>query len=282
MKKTDQIQNTEVVTDASGRQYHIALAPGEISPYIILVGEAKRAERAAKLLDNIRVEQYNREYHTFTGNYKGTEVTIMSTGMGPGCIEIGMVEIFQITKNPAFIRVGTSGILQPHIGLGDLIISSGAVRLEDTSTFFVHEGYPAVANYEVVAALVKSADTENVPYHVGITATGSGFYGAQGRDIPGLYIRDTGIPEEMGKMNVYNFEMEASTIFNLANTMGLRASAVCTGIFHRVTGQAVSSDLKAQREKEALTTALEALLLVEKMDKKKEAAGKKYWVPETI
>ena len=90
-KKIDQIQNADVVSDASGRQYHINLAPGELAEYVVLVGEAKRSERAAELLQDIRVEQYNREYHTFTGTYKGTPVSVMSTGMGPGCIEIGMI-----------------------------------------------------------------------------------------------------------------------------------------------------------------------------------------------
>lgn len=280
--KTAQIQSADVVSDASGRQYHIALTPGELAEYIILVGEAKRAERAAALLDNITVEQHNREYRTFTGEYKGTPVSVMSTGMGPGCIEIGMIEIFQITKNPTFIRVGTCGALQKQIGLGDMVISSGAVRLEDTSTYFVHEGYPAIANHEVIMALIMASEQQKIPYHVGLTATASGFYGAQGRKIPGIHVRNPDLPDQMAAMNVYNFEMESSTIFNLANMKGFRASTICEAIANRPKGTFIDPDLKAKGEMEALTIGFEAFRIIEQMDKIKAAKNKAHWVPETI
>jgi uridine phosphorylase len=281
-KKTAKIENADVVSDATGRQYHIALAPGELAEYIILVGEAKRAEKAATLLDNITVEQHNREYRTFTGEYKGTPVSVMSTGMGPGCIEIGMIEIFQITKNPTFIRVGTSGGLQENIELGDMVISSGAVRLEDTSTYFVHEGYPAIANHEVVLALIMASEKQKVPYHVGLTATASGFYGAQGRKIPGIYVKNPDLPDQMAAMNVYNFEMESSTIFNLANMKGFRASSICQALNNRQKGTFIDPELKAEREAQSLIIGFEALKIIEQMDKVKLAKNKEHWIPEAI
>jgi len=281
-KKTTAIQSADVVSDATGRQYHIALAPGDLAEYIILVGEAARSEKAATLLDNIRVEQHNREYRTFTGEYKGTPVSVMSTGMGPSCTEIGMIEIFQITKRPTFIRVGTSGGLQKHIGLGDMVISSGAVRLEDTSTYFVHEGYPAIANHEVILALMMASEKQQVPYHVGLTATASGFYGAQGRKIPGIYVRNPDLPEQMAAMNVYNFELESSTIFNLANMQGCRASSICEAINNRPAGTFIDPELKAKREMQALVIGFEALKILEKMDKVKAAKNKKHWIPKEI
>lgn len=283
MKKTQHIQSSDVVSDVTGRQYHIALAPGELAEYIMLVGEAKRAERAAEqFLTDITVEQYNREYHTFTGTYKDTQVSVMSTGMGPGCIEICMVEIFQVTNSPAFIRVGTCGALQKHIELGSMVISSGAVRLEDTSTYFVHEGYPAIANYEVITALATAAKKNNIPFHIGLTATGSGFYGAQGRKVPGIYIRNPDLPDQMAAMNVYNFEMESSTIFNLASMKGLRASSVCEVIANRPNGTFIDPELKAKHEKTALLNGFEALRILAKMDQTKAAKGEEYWVPDSL
>src|SRR3989338_5884486 len=246
------IQSADVVCDKQGRRYHIDLAPGELAEYIVLVGEAKRAERAAKLLTDIRIERYNREYHTFTGRYKGLEISIMSTGMGPGCTEIGVIEIFQITKNPTLLRVGTCGSLQPKMEVGDLIISTGAVRLEDTSTYFVHEGYPAIANHEAVLALTMAADKLDIKYHLGITATGSGFYGAQGRDIPGIHIRYPNLPDELAKMNVANCYKKTF----------------------------ISNEQKSAKEKIALTAGLDALLILAKMDKAKTAKNKKYWIPD--
>ncbi|MGD9152505.1 MAG: nucleoside phosphorylase [Gammaproteobacteria bacterium] len=280
--KTEQIQNADVVSDVTGRQYHIALAPGELAEYIILVGEAKRAERAAALLDNITVEQHNREYRTFTGEYKGTPISVMSTGMGPGCIEIGMIEVFHVTKNPTFIRVGTCGSLQEQINLGDMVISSGAVRLEDTSTYFVHEGYPAIAHHEVIMALMMASEQQEIPYHVGLTATASGFYGAQGRKIPGIHVKNPDLPDQMAAMNVYNFEMESSTIFNLANMKGFRASTICEAVANRPKGTFIDPELKAKRETEALIIGFEAFRLIEQMDKVKAAKNKTHWLPKEI
>jgi uridine phosphorylase len=162
--------------------------------------------------------------------------------------------------------------------LGDLIISSGAVRLEDTSTYFVHEGYPAIAHHEVILSLIASAEKNKAPYHVGLTATASGFYGAQGRHIPGIHVRNPQLPEQMAAMNVYNFEMESSTIFNLANMKGFRAGTVCVAIANRPKGTFIDPEKKSDNEMLCLLTGLDALVNLAQMDKAK--ANKKYWVPE--
>ncbi|MBN1683891.1 MAG: nucleoside phosphorylase [Gammaproteobacteria bacterium] len=262
--KTKQIQNADVVCDETGRQYHIGLAPGELSEYVLLTGSAERAFMASEMLTDIRIENRNREYQTFTGKYNGFEVSVMSTGMGPGCTEIGVIEIFQITKNPTLIRIGTSGGLQEQMGLGDLVISTGAVRLEDTSTYFVCEGYPAVAHYEVVTALIEACDKIKVPYHVGLTATASGFYGAQGRKIPGIYIRNPGLADELAQMNVKNFEMEASTLFTLCTMKEVRAGAICVAVNNRSKGTFVDPETYKKREKDALIAGFDALIKLHK------------------
>lgn len=273
------IQNANVVSDAAGRQYHIDLAPGDLAEYVILVGDPMRAVRASELLTDIRLERRNREFYSFTGKYKGLEVTIMSTGIGTSNTEITMVECYQIAKNPAFIRVGTCGSLQPEIKNGDFVISTGAVRLEDTSTYFVNDGYPAVANYEVVMSLILACEREKVPYHLGLTATASGFYGAQGRSIPGLPLRYPDLQENMAAMHVANFEMESSTLFIMASLMKLRASTICLAIAHRPTGAFITPEAKTHGERAALIAGLEALVELSKMDEAKHNARKHYWYP---
>ncbi len=274
------IQNADVVSDASGRQYHIDLAPGELSEYVLMVGDPQRSVRAAEsYLKDIRVSRHNREFYSYTGMYKGLEVTIMSTGIGPSNTEIAVIECSQIAKKPVFIRVGTCGSLQPQIKLGDMIISSAAVRLEDTSTYFVHEGYPSVANYEVLIALLSACESEKLSYHVGITGTASGFYGAQGRKIPGVHLRYPNLQEDLAEMNVANFEMESSTLFTLTTMMGLRASTLCLAIAQRQTGGFISPEMKKEGEHQALTAGLDGLVELAKMDAAKAKAGKRYWVP---
>ena len=108
--------------------------------------------------------------------------------------------------------------LQPEIALGDLIISTGAVRLESTTSFFVHDGYPAVADYEAVLALIEAAERLGHRTHVGLTATAPGFFGAQGRPIPQLPIRYPDLAEDMARQRVMNFEMEASALLVLATS----------------------------------------------------------------
>jgi uridine phosphorylase len=135
------------------RQYHIALERGELAEYILLVGDPGRVAKVAAHFDAVEVERSNREITTATGTYRGMRLSAMSTGMGPDNVEIVLAEVMEITDQPSFIRIGSSGALQPEIELGDLIVSIGAVRLENTTDFYVHPGYPAIAHREVVAAL---------------------------------------------------------------------------------------------------------------------------------
>ena len=102
-------------------------------------------------------------------------LSVMSTGMGPDNTEIVLAEVLEITDQPTFVRVGSSGGLQPNIGLGDLVVSTGAVRLENTTDFYVHPGYPAIAHRDVVQALDAACRELGFAYHVGITATAPGF-----------------------------------------------------------------------------------------------------------
>ena len=120
-----------------------------------------------RLLDDVELERRHREFASVTGTYRGQRVSIVSTGIGTDNVEIVMAEILAITERPTFIRVGSCGGLQPEIGLGDLVISTGAVRLETTTSWFVHDGYPAVADYEAVVALIEAAERLGHRYHVG-------------------------------------------------------------------------------------------------------------------
>ena len=173
-----------VALPAGERQYHIGLGPGDLAEYILLPGDPDRTARIATRLENIEGSWQHREFASVTGTYRGERVSVVSTGIGSDNVEIVVAEILAITKRPTFIRVGSCGGLQPEIAIGDLIISSGSVRLEATTGFFVHDGYPAVADYEAVAALVEAAAKLGHRAHVGITATAPGFFGAQGRPIP--------------------------------------------------------------------------------------------------
>lgn len=261
------------------RQYHIALGPGELAEYILLPGDPDRTAVIAARLDSIEVERRHREFASVTGLYRGERVAVVSTGIGTDNVEIVVAEILAITQRPTFIRVGSCGALQPGIALGDLVISSGAVRLETTTSWFVHEGYPAIAHHEALAALIEAAERLGHRYHVGITATAPGFYGAQGRPVPQLPIRYPDLAEEMARQRVLNFEMEASSVMVLAGLAGCRAGVVCAVYAQRTTGEFLDERARERAESAVVETGLEALTILAEMDRATSAAGADRWRP---
>jgi uridine phosphorylase len=268
-----------IAVPAGERQYHIGLGPGELAEYILLPGDQDRTTRIASRFDQVEREHRHREFASATGRYRGQRVSVVSTGIGTDNVEIVIAEILAITERPTFIRVGSCGAIQPEMDLGHLAISTGAVRLETTTSWFVHDGFPAVADYEAVAALIEAAERLGHRYHVGLTATAPGFYGAQGRPIPQLPIRYPDLAEEMARQRVMNFEMEASALLVLASLARCRAGVVCAVYANRTTGEFVEGAAKDAAEAACIETGLEGLLILAEMDRQKREAGVDRWRP---
>ena len=261
------------------RQYHIGLGPGELAEYLLLPGDPDRTDRIAGRLESIEREHRHREFASVTGTYRGLRLSVVSTGIGTDNVEITVAEILAITDRPTFIRVGSCGALQPEMELGDLVVTTGAVRLESTTSFFVHDGYPAVADYEAVVALLEAANRLGYRTHVGLTATAPGFFGAQGRPIPHLPIRYPDLAEEMTRQRVMNFEMEASALLVLAGLASSRAGVVCAVYAQRSTGRFVEGSQKDAAEAACIETGLESLLILAEMDRQKRRADTERWRP---
>jgi uridine phosphorylase len=268
-----------VAIPESDRQYHIDLGKGELAEYILLPGDQDRTAKVAQRFESVEFQKRHREFATATGVYRGKRVSCVSTGIGTDNVEIVIAEILAITEKPTFIRIGSCGVLRDDIALGDLVVSTGAVRLEATTRYFVHEGYPAVADYAAVAALLEAANSLGHRAHLGITATAPGFYGAQGRPIPQLPIRFPDLADEMTRQGVVNFEMEASAVLVLAGLAKCRAGVVCTAYAQRVSGAFVQGEQKDRAEAACIDTGLEALRLLAEMDEATRAAGAAHWRP---
>lgn len=272
--------SSEKVTTDAGRQYHIGLKEGEVNPYILFCGDPARAKRIAKLFDTVEEEHSNREYLTLTGSYNDIPLSVMATGMGPDNMEIAVVELLQIVEEPTFLRIGSCGSLKTEIELGDVVVSTGALRLENTSTYFVHEGFPSIAHHEIVIALLKAADELDISSHSGITATGSGFYGAQGRDIEGFPLQNPDLSDQLKEMNVANFEMESSTLFTLSSVQNIRAGTVCGVYANRPRDVFVGDQEKKETEMKAIQCGLRSIEILQKMDQQKESRGQSNWIPD--
>jgi uridine phosphorylase len=277
--RVDSPRDRRIAIPEGERQYHIGLGPGDLAEYILLPGDPERTARIATRFDSIELEHQHREFATVTGTFRGERISVVSTGIGTDNVEIVVAEILAITKRPTFIRVGSCGALQPEMNLGDLAITTGAVRLESTTSFFVHDGYPAVADYEAVVALIEAAERLGHRYHVGVTATAPGFFGAQGRPIPQLPIRYPDLAEDMARQRVMNFEMEASALLVLSSLARCRAGVVCAVYANRTTGEFVGGATKDAAEAACVDTGLESLIVLAEMDAQKRAASTDRWRP---
>ena len=261
----------------SQRQYHIDAAPGDVADHILLVGDPDRAQSVANQFDSIRYSNSHREYRLHTGRHEGLDVTVVCVGMGAGSMEIGVVELCQIVEQPTFIRCGSCGALQPGLDLGDLVIAQGAYRLESASLGFVGEGYPAFAHAEAVIALCQAAEESGATHHVGVTATASGFYGAQGRTAPGFPPRDPESVERLAAQGVLNLEMEASCLFTLAAMRGARAGAVCAVYANRPQDTFIEQPAMGEAEERCFKVGLGALHHLAAM--RKARGTRPHWHP---
>jgi uridine phosphorylase len=271
--------DARVAVPAGERQYHIGVGPGDLAEFILLPGDQDRVELVASHFESVELRHRHREFATATGTYRGLRVSCVSTGIGTDNVEIVLAEILAITHQPTFIRIGSCGALQPGMEIGDLVISTGSVRLETTTSWFVRDGYPAVAHYEAVLALEEAASKLGHRHHMGLTATAPGFYGAQGRPIPHLPIRYPDLAEEMARQGILNFEMEASALLVLAGLGGSRAGVVCAVYANRRTGQFAEGDTRTKAEAAVVETGLESLLVLAELDRQKQMAGAARWRP---
>ncbi|MGM0590598.1 MAG: nucleoside phosphorylase [Halobacteriota archaeon] len=254
-------------------QYHLEVSPDDVADAALLPGNPERVDKITALWDDFEAVASHREFRTATGTYDGTPLTVTSTGIGSPSAAIAVEELAGVGVD-TFVRVGSCGAIQPEMDVGDLVISTGAVRQEGTSDEYVREDYPAVADYEVVSALVAAAERLGYDYHLGVTMSTDSFYAGQARPGVGDY-RAPGserLLDELRAANVKNVEMEAAAILTLASVYGLRAGAVCTVYANRSTGE-----FRTEGESRAAETACLAVALLARMDERKRAANTPHW-----
>lgn len=256
-------------------QYHLAVTPEDVADTVLLPGNPERIEKITRFWDESEEKAHHREYRTVSGTYDGTPISVTSTGIGGPGAAIAVEELARAGSD-TFIRVGSCGSIREEVSVGDLVITTGAVRQEGTSKEYVREDYPATADHEVVSALTAAAERLDYEYHLGTTMSADSFYSGQGRpgfegfEAPGS---DT-LVEDLQEVNVTNIEMEASAILTIANVYGLRAGAVCAVYANRVTGE-----FRTESDQRASEVASLATKLLARMDEVKAEAGVDHWHP---
>ncbi|MBI4244926.1 MAG: nucleoside phosphorylase [Planctomycetes bacterium] len=254
-----------------GKQYHIGCSRGDLAPVILLVGDPARAEKIAKLFSKINFQVESREYVTYTGEYQNMPLSVMSTGIGADNTDIAVVEIAQCLDKATLIRVGSCGAIQDQIEIGDLVISSGAISHENTSSHYEGSVEKPQSDLDVLAALKKAAEELNIRHFVGTTCTASSFYAGQGREVPGFPVRDKEIIRRLSKQGVLSLEMETSLLFNLANHVAkpkgrLRAGAVCAVYSSRTRRIGFDEQMIQKGEQNCIKVALLAAKFLSRGD----------------
>jgi len=264
------IKNSELILNSDGSIYHLHLKPSDIADTLIFVGDQERVAEVTKHFDSIEFETQSREFKTQTGTYKGTRLSVISTGIGSDNIDIVINELDalvnidfetrEIKKNKtslSIVRIGTSGALQPDIAVDSFVLSSygvdingmlqsykiDAIKHADIEAAFVkhtqwspQKPYPIIIeNSKVLEAKLKSDQTST-----GLTATCGGFYGPQGRVLR-LELQDDSMNHKMDSfdykgLKVTNFEMETSAIYGLSKLLGHEACSMNAILANRALG----------------------------------------------
>ena len=264
------VSATRPVTE-DREQYHLEVKEGDVAKSVLIPGDPQRVERISSLWDSTREVAMHRQFVTHTGKYKGADISACSTGIGGPGTAIVIEELANVGAD-TFLRVGSCATLKEDIEIGDIIISTAAVRLDGTSKQYVRPEYPASASYEVVLAFVEAAETLGLTYHLGISASTDSFYLGQSRPGFGGYTQSMSetLIDDLTRANVANFEMEAATLFTLGNIFGFRTGAACAVYANRVR-----DEFEVKGESDVIKCGNEAVKILAELDEEK--SSKKYW-----
>lgn len=226
----------------------------------ITPGDPARVERIAALFDDPEPLAATREYTTWRGRLGGRRVVACSTGIGGPSTSIAVEELAQLGVR-TFLRVGTTGAIQPGVDVGTLIVTTGSVRLDGASRHFAPIEYPAVADFECTTALVESARAAERPLRIGVTASADTFYPGQERyDTVSGHVTTAlrGSRDEWQKLGVLNYEMESSTLFTMCAANGWRAGCVAGVIVNRHHQEIPADGVAEQVEADSVRVVVDA------------------------
>ncbi|MFP1935660.1 uridine phosphorylase [Lonsdalea quercina] len=217
--------------------FHLGLTQEDVhgAELAIVPGDPARVEKIALLMEKPVFLASHREFTSWRAELAGKPVIICSTGIGGPSTSIAVEELAQLGVR-TFLRVGTTGAIQPHIAVGDVLVTTAAVRLDGASLHFAPMEFPAVADFACTAALVEATRAAGHTLHVGVTASSDTFYPGQERyDTFSLRVvrRFRGSMEEWQSMGVLNYEMESATLLTMCASQGLRAGMVAGVIVNR-------------------------------------------------
>ena len=249
------------------RQYHIQVAPGEVGRYVILPGDPKRCALIAKYFDNPVQIADNREYITITGTLDGKKVSVTSTGIGGPSAAIAIEELVRCGAD-TFIRVGTCGGMQEDVLSGDIVIASGAIRMDGTGREYAPIEYPAVSDFEVTSALGQAAEELNMRFHIGVTQSKDSFYGQHSPETMPVSYELENKWNAWLRMGCLASEMESATLFIVGSFHRVRVGSVCMVMANQERARKNLPNPIVHDTDAAIRTAIQAVrILISKYDR---------------
>ena len=252
-------------TEGAGYQYHVGLRPGDIGEYVILPGDPHRVPKIAAYFDNAEKVADSREYVTYTGLVDGVPVSVTSSGIGGPSAAIAMEELTACGAD-TFLRVGTCGGMDLSVKSGDLVIATGAIRMEGTSKEYAPIEFPAVASLDVINALVEGARTVGAPYHTGVVQCKDAFYGQH---------RPETLPNSAELINKWDAwcrlgtlasEMESAALFTVASYLRVRCGTVLLVVANQERAKAGLPNPQVHDTDMAIRCAIEAVRVLIRED----------------
>lgn len=238
---------------------YLEASSSNIAPYAILSGDPRRVEKIIGLLDSYEKVSINREFHTYTGTYKGMQVTVSSTGIGGPSAAIAIEELFE-AGTKVMVRLGTVMGLKDN--LGKFFVPSAAVRKDGTSDYYVESGYPAVADFGLVSYMNQSILKHNRELDNGIVYSTQGYYTEMKESALSKHLGTNvvGVMDYLKKINISGLDMETATLLTLGNLMGVKTCSVTLATVTDNLNRKLEADIRIQEEEALTKIVLEGLL----------------------
>lgn len=255
-----------LIYNKDNREYHINLKTGDVGKYVLLPGAPERCEKIASYFDKPQKVMQNREYTTYTGYLSGEKVSVVSTGIGGASAAIALEELVHIGAD-TFIRVGTSGGMAEDVKAGDLVVATGAIRLDGTSKEYAPIEYPAVADFEVTNALYEASKNSKADVHVGVVQCKDSFYGQHNPE--SMPIAETLINNWKAyiKCGVLTSEMESATLFIIGGIRKVRVGSVLLVVGNQERRRKGLPEKQCYDTDIAIKTAIDAIKILIEKDK---------------
>lgn len=251
-------------------EFHLKITEKDIGKYVILCGDPGRCEKIAKYFDDAQFVGFNREYKIYTGYLNGEKISVCSTGIGGPSTAIAVEELVHCGAH-TFIRVGTSGGMAVDVLGGDLVIGTGAIRMEGTSREYAPMEFPAVADYQVVQALAEAAEKFPVRSHVGVLQCKDSFYGQHDPDTMPVSYELKNKWDAWVKCGALASEMESAALFIIGSVRRVRTGSIMLVFANQTRRELGLEDPMSKDVEPAIRVTVEAMRILIEKDRKRQS-----------